>query len=671
MSLITRSPGGVERAYSILTVKKVSDGERIIEGIASTPTPDRMGDIVEPEGAQFKTPMPLLWQHDHGKPVGFVEFAKPNKNGIPFRARILAPEDDDPQPLKDRLAEAWKSVKRGLVRAVSIGFKSLEHSVMDDGGWRFLSWEWLELSLVTIPANSEATINTVKSIDRDLRAASGALKAPITLSNARAGAPSKLKIRSTKGDSPMTTISEQISAWEAELETKKTKLNSIQSKAVKEGRGKDEAEQEEFDELIADVKAIKKELEDLTDLEEMGSVAKAAPVKEVKSAKAGSSARAGDHRTTVLGPNSNIPKGIPFARAVLCKAFAKVEGGDPVALAERNYPDDARIANYLKIGGQKAAVPAAYTSDSGGWAEDIAEAQTIGSEFIEFQRPGSIIGQIDSLRKVDFNVKVPRLTTGQSANWVGEAKGIAMTSGVFDTVTLGKTKVAAISALTKEQIRFSNINAEAAIRDDLARSVNAKLDSTLVSTAAASAGVSPAGLLNGLSAISANGSGAAADIRSDIQDLIAPFAAANISRRQMVLVMHENLHLALMLTHDNGFRAFPDITAEGGSILGMPVVASNHVAAGDVILVAAPYVLLADDGDVSVSMSDQASLEMLDGSLEQDGTDGTGATTAGVVSLWQTDMVGIKIERYINWQKALSASVAYIGDAGWNGVATS
>ena len=140
------------------------------------------------------------------------------------------------------------------------------------------------------------------------------------------------------------------------------------------------------------------------------------------------------------------------------------------------------------------------------------------------------------------------------------------------------------------------------------------MDTTFISTAAASAGVSPAGLLNGLSAISANGSGAVADIRSDIQDLFAPFAAANISRKNMVLVMHENLHLALMLTHDNGFRAFPDITADGGSILGIPVVASNHVAAGDVIMISASDILLADDGEVTVEMSDETSLEMLDGS---------------------------------------------------------
>ena len=59
------------------------------------------------------------------------------------------------------------------MRAVSIGFRSIEHAFMKDGGIRFLKTEVLELSLVTIPANAEATITAVKSIDRNLRAASG------------------------------------------------------------------------------------------------------------------------------------------------------------------------------------------------------------------------------------------------------------------------------------------------------------------------------------------------------------------------------------------------------------------------------------------------------------------------------------------------------------------
>lgn len=155
-----------DRAYSLLEIKQVDEESRVIEGIASTPTPDRMGDVVEPMGAKFALPMPLLHQHDHNRPVGHVEFAEPTSKGIPFRAKLVTV--DEPGELKDRVDLAWQEVKAGLVRAVSIGFRAIGDQVerLKEGGLRFKEWEWLELSLVTIPANSEATITTIKSFDR-------------------------------------------------------------------------------------------------------------------------------------------------------------------------------------------------------------------------------------------------------------------------------------------------------------------------------------------------------------------------------------------------------------------------------------------------------------------------------------------------------------------------
>lgn len=163
----------MDRAYSILDCKEVEDSDKYltVKGVASTPTPDRAGDIVEPMGAKFKTPMPLLWQHRHAEPVGTVTFAEPTANGIPFEARIPKVQEDG--ALKTRVDEAIHSLKYELVSAVSIGFKPLEYSFMDDGGVKFTEWEWLELSLVTIPANAEALISTVKSMDQKHLPASG------------------------------------------------------------------------------------------------------------------------------------------------------------------------------------------------------------------------------------------------------------------------------------------------------------------------------------------------------------------------------------------------------------------------------------------------------------------------------------------------------------------
>lgn len=151
------------KAYSLLEVKLLNDEKREISGIATTPEPDRVGDIVEPMGVKFKNPIPLLWQHRHDSPVGTVKFDKPTKNGITFTAKLANITTDG--PLKDVVDMAWQAVKAELVRGVSIGFRALEYSYLDGGGIRFSESEVYELSLVTIPANASATIQNIKAFD--------------------------------------------------------------------------------------------------------------------------------------------------------------------------------------------------------------------------------------------------------------------------------------------------------------------------------------------------------------------------------------------------------------------------------------------------------------------------------------------------------------------------
>lgn len=162
------------RAYSMLEVKSVDDELRTITGMATTPETDRVGDIVDPLGAKFAAEMPLLWQHEHGKPVGVAKFGKATKAGIPFTAEIA--RITEAGPLKDLVDMAWQAVKARLVRAVSIGFSAKEYEPLPKGGMRFTATEIYELSLVTIPANASATISTVKRLDTEVREAASGLK---------------------------------------------------------------------------------------------------------------------------------------------------------------------------------------------------------------------------------------------------------------------------------------------------------------------------------------------------------------------------------------------------------------------------------------------------------------------------------------------------------------
>ncbi|TRC92185.1 hypothetical protein FJV76_29315 [Mesorhizobium sp. WSM4303] len=154
----------MNRGYSVLNIKSVSEDERTITGIATTPATDLQDDVVEPRGAVFKLPIPLLWQHQHDAPVGWVTAAKVTDAGIEIVAKIATIAD--PGKLKDRVDEAWGAIRAGLVKGLSIGFKGLDSEpIRGTYGVRYLKWLWLELSAVTLAANVEASILSVKRAD--------------------------------------------------------------------------------------------------------------------------------------------------------------------------------------------------------------------------------------------------------------------------------------------------------------------------------------------------------------------------------------------------------------------------------------------------------------------------------------------------------------------------
>jgi HK97 family phage prohead protease len=151
----------MNRAFVSFEIKSLDEDARMIEGWATTPDVDRMGDIVLPKGATYELPIPFLLDHDHSQVVGEVDHAEVTDKGIKFRAHIKRiAEEGDAKALCDK---AWSYIKNGLRKAVSIGFRPLDFDVLPSGGLKFTSWEWYELSAVGIPAQARARITDTKS----------------------------------------------------------------------------------------------------------------------------------------------------------------------------------------------------------------------------------------------------------------------------------------------------------------------------------------------------------------------------------------------------------------------------------------------------------------------------------------------------------------------------
>jgi HK97 family phage prohead protease len=650
----------IERAYSTLTIKSVDQEQRIIRGVASTPDPDRIGDIVEPHGARFRNPLSLLFHHQPDQPVGTVELDAPTDQGIGFTAHL--PDIDEPGTLKTRIQEAWQSIKAKLIRGVSIGFRADDDGIeflKDSGGLRFTKYEILELSLVSIPANSHATIHTIKSFDRSYLAASGE-RQPSGVSD-RPGVVHVTPIEQLS--MKPTDYAEQIRTLEANRETKKSDLLALQDKVTKEGRTKDAAERESFEQLTADIRALDQEIADVRVTEEL-NIQRAAPVAGDTSA-AGSASRGtmgNGNRASITVRGPQLEPGIAFARYVHCSVVAHRHGLSVLDIAKARYPDHAALHAFVL----RAAVPPATTTDAT-WAKPLVDDTGVAQDFVEYVRPRTIVGKfglngIPPLYKTDFNLKVKQQTSGGTAYWVGEGKPKPVTKWGYSSTAMLPTKIAAIAVLTEELARFSSPNAETQFRDELTRAVVERMDLSFIDPSlAAVVGVNPASVTNGVTPIVSTG-----DPRADLEALIGAFITANADPVGLVLIMPSALALSLGLrVNPLGQSEFPSVSQTGGSVLGIPTITSQYAAqTGEgnlVIAVNAPEIYLADDGQVTVDASREASLEMSDAPTNA----ANPPTAATLVSLWQNDAIGLRAERMINWAKRRPDAVQFMPNVDW------
>ncbi len=146
------------------------------------------------------------------------------------------------------------------------------------------------------------------------------------------------------------------------------------------------------------------------------------------------------------------------------------------------------------------------------------------------------------------------------------------------------------------------------------------------------------------------------------------FITANISPTTAVWIMQATTALQLSLLRNAfGQREFPDITMNGGMLEGVPVITSQYVpnesGGAMMILVNASDIWLADDGAVTIDASREASLEMSDAPANTSAT----PTAAQMVSMFQTNSVALRAERFINWQKRRAAAVQVIDDVSYTG----
>lgn len=470
----------------------------------------------------------------------------------------------------------------------------------------------------------------------------------------------------------MKTVAEQLVALEATRADLQKRLDVVAQKSIEEGRSMNSAEGQEFDSLEGEIKKIDEDVARLRRLEAMQAKA-AQPVQStVVAVEAGQ-----ERRTEIqLKQHEKLEPGILMARYAMCLVKAKGNHEQAFRLAEKHYPRSEAVVRVLKAQAEgadlqsmmltKAAVAAGTTTDST-WAAPLVDQATFAGDFINYLRPRTLIGQAN-FRPVPFNVRIVGQTSGGSASWVGQGKPKPVTKFDFNATTIPFTKIAAISVITQELARFSDPSAEMLVRDSLADAVIARVDNDLFDPdLAAVSNVSPAGLLNGVTPVAVASNtidyNDPQSVRCAIALLWAPWDTTYLGTRPAYYTTPAVARMLAFSRDALGNQAFPGMTPQGGTLEGVPVRVSQYLTnnggsgGAPFILVDESEIWLADDGSVTLDASEQASLQMDDAPTNSSSAT---VTATSMVSMWQTNSIAMRAERFIWWGARRSGAVQWI-----------
>lgn len=628
--------GAMKQLIGAIEVRAVDEERRIIEGIANTRDVDSYGTIVEPKGARYKLPIPLLWQHDRDEPVGEVTVAKVSDTEIRVTAQIRKIEEDG--PFKTITDKAWQAVKHRLVRGFSVGFMPVKTAggTSPKDPLRFVEWKWKELSLVTLPANEGATISAVRAAF----AVSGDSHPGLTGHDP-----------SHSGNRKMT-IAEQIQALENTRAAQVARQNAIAEAAQTRGETMTVTEGDEFDSIDSSLEGIDADLVRLRSLQERTRAA-ATPVNGT-STTAASQTRAGEatnqRGTSVVRVQARDEAGLGFARYCMSLAACNGNRNEAAEYARRTWSgDQGEGVAALMV---RAPVAAGDTTTSG-WASQLVQTNYL-SEFLELLRPLTLIGRVPGFTRVPFHTQVVLQTGGGTYAWVGQGVPKPVTKPTVSSVNLGIAKAAGIIVITDELARSSQPSAQELVRRELLGGMQQYLDNQLIdANVAAVPNVSPASLTNGVTGDSPSGT-AASNARADLIELIGDMLAAGYPRSELVFLMSESVEFVLKSGVNSGGNVnLPEFV--GDRLFGIPVVSANVSGlSAQIVLLHAPSIAFADDGGTEISISREASVIMDSAPQNVDVQDGYPPVHT---SLWQNNLVAIRAERWINWAKARSTAV--------------
>lgn len=218
-----------------------------------------------------------------------------------------------------------------------------------------------------------------------------------------------------------------------------------------------------------------------------------------------------------------------FGAYVRALAGAKNDKERAVKVARawaREYPPYEKVARALELSIEKAM--SAGDPTAGGFLVPIE----FSADVIELLRASAVVRSLGptTIPMRSGTLKVPKITAGTAAAYVGENVNIGKTEVETGQITLTFKKLAALVPVSNDLIRYAAPSADAIVRDDLIRSMATREDLAFIRDDGTSG--TPRGLKNWIHAdnkFAANGTVNLANVTTDLGNAMQKLMDANIT----------------------------------------------------------------------------------------------------------------------------------------------
>ena len=659
------------------------------EFVLSDNTVDRVGDLVETSGWKLdtfqKNPI-ALFSHQKDFPIGRWHDIHITQDKQ-LRGRLeLAPKGSSA-----RIDELHALVDAGILRAVSVGFRPIKTAPLNAkspyGGLRYIEHELVEASLVAVPANANALMTAkqlnVSAETIDLVFAGHGKERLIASRGGHGG--HAITTKSLSGKTTNMTLSQRIA-------DARTRITGLREKLAEHLATVDDANVTDeqmtiTSDLNAKLAQVEKGLGHLVESER--HIASATHTEHAAATAGGGDAvvqrtagsalvadRANFAGATALTPVRpfNLPakktvEPIEYLiRAGTIQMYAHVHRMNMDEARKHIYGEDEATKAFFDWTQRAATAPAMTTVV--GWAAELV--QQVVTDFMQRLNPKSVFPRLAGAglslsfgRAGRIIIPTRSITPQIAGSFVGEGNPIPVRQGAFTSQTLTPKKMAVITTWTREIDEHSVPAIEGLLRQAVSDDTAIAIDSVLLDSNPATA-VRPAGILNGVTPLTATAGGGFTALVGDIKQVTGALLTATLGNvRNPVWIMNPQQVMSAGLTPAPASGVFPFDTSTG-RLQGWPIIDSGTVPLGTIIAVdAADFVAVGSEGP-RFEISDQATLHLDDTTPLPISSPGTPATVAAPVrSLWQTDSLALRLILPMNWTMRRPGVVAAVTGVTW------